>query len=67
MLAYVGKKSGRYEPFHWKTPLTAFDVELSDDMYIIQKATAEAHAVGKLTPSPSPVRQRLQPPIEGMQ
>jgi hypothetical protein len=37
-LAYIGKKPDEtYEPFDWKTSLTAFDIELSDDMYIIQK------------------------------
>ena len=65
MLAYVGRKlDGGYAPFHWKPSLTAFDVELSDDMYIIQKATAEAYAAGK-SASPSPVPQPPQPPTEG--
>ena len=32
---------------HWKSSLTAFDVELSEDMYIIQRATAEAYLAGK--------------------
>ena len=36
-----------YAPFHWKSSLTVFDVELSDDMYIIQRETAEAYAAGK--------------------
>ena len=66
VLAYVGKRpDGTYEPFQWKTSLTAFDVELSDDMYIIQKATAEAYVAGKSVPSTSPVPQSPQPPIEG--
>ena len=51
MLAYVGKKlGGTYAPFHWKTSLTAFDVELSDDMFIIQRDTAEAYVAGKFKP-----------------
>jgi hypothetical protein len=63
VLAYVGKKpDGSYEPFHWKTSLTAFDVELSDDIYIIQKTTTEAYATGKQTPTPKPVPE---PPMEG--
>jgi len=58
MLAYVGKKpNGSYAPFHWKSSLTIFDVELSDDMYIVQRETAEAYAAGKSTPPPT-----LQPP-----
>ena len=52
MLGYVGKKpDGSYAPFHWKSSLTAFDVELSDDMFIIQRETAEAYVAGKSAPS----------------
>jgi hypothetical protein len=66
MLAYVGKKSdGTYAPFHWKTSLTAFDVELSDDMFIIQREAAEAYVLGKSAPTPIPVAPPTQPPIEG--
>jgi hypothetical protein len=55
MLGYVGKKSdGTYSPFHWKSSLTLFDVELSDDMYIVQHETAEAYAAGKSVPKPEP-------------
>jgi len=55
MLGYVGKKpDGTYSPFHWKSSLTAFDVELSGDMYIIQHETAEAYAEGKSVPKPEP-------------
>jgi len=51
MLAYIGKKpDGSYAPFHWKSSLTIFDVELSEDMYIIQRETAESYAAGKSTP-----------------
>ncbi len=67
MLGYVAKKpDGSYAPFHWKSSLTAFDVELSDDMYIIQRATAEAYLAGKSAPAPNLV---LHPPatsVEGM-
>ena len=45
MLAYVGKKSdGTYFPFHWNSSLTSFEVELTDDMYIIQGETAKVYA-----------------------
>lgn len=54
MLGYVGKKpDGTYAPFHWKSSLTAFDVELSDDVYLIQRGTAEAYAA-KPEPTPPP-------------
>jgi len=60
MLGYVARKpDGSYAPFHWKSSLTAFDVELSDDMYIIQRATAEAYLAGKSAPTPILV---LHPP-----
>jgi hypothetical protein len=66
MLAYVGKKpDGTYAPFHWKTSLTAFHVELSDDMFIIRRETAEAYVAGKSSPTPIPVVQPPQPPSGG--
>lgn len=44
ILAYVGKASdGRYEPFHYGDPLTAGDVEITEDMYIITVETAETY------------------------
>lgn len=56
MLGYVGKKlDGTYAPFHWKSSLTAFDVELSDDVYLIQRETAEAYAAGKTIPTTPPL------------
>lgn len=52
MLGYVGKKpDGTYAPFHWKSSLTAFDIELSDDVYLIQRETAEAYTA-KPVPAP---------------
>jgi hypothetical protein len=55
MLAYVGKKpDASYAPFHWKSSLTTFDVELSEDMYIIQRETAETYVAGISTPAPTP-------------
>jgi len=65
MLGYIGKKpDGSYAPFHWKSSLTAFDVELSDDMCIIQRATAEAYLAGKSAPPPTSA-QPTQAPIDG--
>jgi hypothetical protein len=63
MLAYIGKKpDGSYAPFHWKSSLTTFDVELSEDMYIIQREIAEAHVAGKSTPAPTLQPPQPQPP-----
>ena len=53
ILAYVGKTaSGNYEPFHYGPPLAANDVELSDDVYIVTKQTADAYVKAKAAPSP---------------
>src|SRR5437764_2144892 len=66
MLAYVGKKpDGTYAPFHWNASLTAFDVELSDEMFIVQRETAEASVAGKASPTPGPVVPPPPPPFEG--
>jgi hypothetical protein len=44
LLAYVGKKgSGRYEPFIFKKPMNANDVEISDDVFIITAEEAVKH------------------------
>ena len=66
VLAYVGKKAdGSYDPFHWKSSsLTAFDVELSDDMYILQPEVAEAYLAGRSAPSADFVLQPQQIPAE---
>jgi len=63
----VGKKlDGSYDPFHWKSSsLTAFDVELSDDMYILQPKVAEAYLAGKSAPSTDFVLQPPQVPTAG--
>jgi hypothetical protein len=51
MLGYVGKKiDGTYAPFHWKTPLSSHDVEITDDVFLIQRELAEAYKAGN-TPS----------------
>lgn len=42
VLAYVGKlASGDYEPFRYGGSFSAQDVEISDDMYIVTRETAE--------------------------
>lgn len=54
-LAYVGKTgSGKYHPFNFKRTITAFDVEISEEMYIITKENAEAYEKAAAQPSASP-------------
>lgn len=44
MLAYVGKTgAGAYEPFIFNQSLTAAQIELSEDMFIITRETAEQY------------------------
>ena len=50
---------------HCKSSLTPFDVELSEDMYIIQRATAEAYLAGKSASTTTSETQPPQPTIEG--
>ena len=66
MLGYVGKKPDGYAPFQWKSSLTTFDVELSEEMYIIQRATAEAYLAGKSMPAPNLVLNPPGTPTEGI-
>jgi hypothetical protein len=56
-LAYVGKTgSGRYHPFNFKRTITAFEVEVSEEMYIITKESAEAYEQAATQPStPMPI------------
>ena len=57
-LAYVGKTgSGKYHPFNFKRTITAFDVEISEEMYIITKENAEAYrrSTRRLKPSGGPI------------
>jgi hypothetical protein len=43
-IAYVGKTpEGKYSPFVYGTGMLPADVEISDDVFIIQKATADAY------------------------
>jgi hypothetical protein len=50
-LAYVGKTgSGKYHPFNFKRSITAFDVEISEEMYVITKESAEAYELAASHP-----------------
>ena len=52
MLGYVGKKAdGSYAPFHWNSSLSSQDVEISDDVFLIQRELAEAYKAGKISPT----------------
>jgi hypothetical protein len=44
-LAYVGPKnaSGKYDPFYFDQPISASDVEISDDVFILTKEEAKRH------------------------
>lgn len=54
MLGYVGRKAdGSYAPFHWNSSLPFQDVEISDDVFLIQKEVAEAYKAGKASPPPA--------------
>jgi hypothetical protein len=56
MLGYVGKKAdGKYEPFHWKSSLLSQDVEISDDVFLIERELAEAYEAGRVSPPPDVV------------
>src|SRR6266576_6196292 len=50
LLAYVGKvPSGGYKPFYFSQALMTADVELSEEMFIIMKETAEAYVKTRAT------------------
>src|SRR5262249_25955451 len=62
LLAYVGKSAnGEYKPFYFNKALMTADVELSDDMYIVTKETAEAYLKGRTAPPMPP--PSATPPI----
>ena len=49
--AYVGKPSqGKYDPFLFGVSVSSSDIEITDDMYIIRKETAEAYQQSLLIP-----------------
>jgi hypothetical protein len=53
LFTYVGKTpEGDYEPFHYNQFMTAADVEFSEDVYLIQRETAESYQRAKAAPRP---------------
>jgi Protein of unknown function (DUF499) len=69
LLAYVGKTpSGDYKPFYFLQALMTADVELSDEMFIITKETAEAYLNTRVTtpvPTTTPNPTVSTPPTVG--
>jgi len=64
-IAYVGKAgSGKYLPFNFERTITALDVEISEEMYIITKETAEAYRQQLSKPERSAEPEPLLPGIE---
>lgn len=55
MLGYIGKTAdGGYTPFHWNSSMTADDVEVSQDMFLIQREVAKAYSdLGERAPAPA--------------
>jgi hypothetical protein len=55
LLAYVGKaRSGEYEPFCYGAAMSANDVEIAEDMFIITKEMAERYKADQGRPAPEP-------------
>lgn len=53
-LAYVGKTaSSEYEPFHFNKSINPNDVEISEDVFIITKETAESYEQQRKEPLPA--------------
>ena len=51
LLAYIGKTaSNDYKPFYFSQALMTADVELSEEMFIITKETADAYLKARVTP-----------------
>jgi hypothetical protein len=52
-IAYAGKSAeGKYSPFMYRTGMLAQDVEISDDVFIIRKETADAYKTSAVPPVP---------------
>jgi Protein of unknown function (DUF499) len=54
-IAYVGKTAdGKYSPFIYGTGILPDEVEISEDVFLIRKETAEAYKSAQAAPAPSP-------------
>lgn len=53
-IAYVSKTSdGKYAPFIYAEAILPDDVEISDDVFLIRKETAEAYKAAQVAPAPA--------------
>lgn len=53
--AYVGKaNNNKYDPFCYEETMLGSDIEISDDMFIVQRAVAEEYHKNQTIPTPSP-------------
>lgn len=68
-LAYVGKTAGgKYHPFNFERTINAADVEISEEMFIVTKETAEAYRkdaaqAGGVTQTPSSTATQVGDPL----
>lgn len=60
LLAYVIKHGDRYDPFIFNQSLSPFDVEISDEVFIISKETAESY-VSQISEKQQLARLALSP------
>lgn len=62
IFAYVGKtQDNKYEPFNFEEAMLGTDIEISDDMYIVQKSLAEEYRKNQTVPVYKPASEVLQP------
>ncbi|GAB4455869.1 MAG: DUF499 domain-containing protein [Anaerolineae bacterium] len=61
ILGYVGKASGQYHPFYFNQPAYPTEIEISDDMFIISRDTAEAYLKQAVAIEVSPSTVSLKP------
>jgi len=51
LFGYAGKTAaGQYKPFYFKTSISAFDIEISEDVFLIPEEVAQAISEGETQP-----------------
>ncbi len=66
IFAYVGKtQDNKYEPFNFEEAMIGTDIEISDDMYIVQKSVAEEYRKNQTIPMPV-VQPGTEVPVGGV-
>lgn len=70
LIAYVGKTAGGYDPFVYQRGMTASEVEISEDVFIVKKETAEEYLKSQKASAP-PITddgdtsdRQTQPPVQ---